>query len=594
MKITSEELREKYLSFFKEKNHEIIDSASLIPENDPTVLFTMAGMHPLVPYLAGEKHPKGSRLANCQKCIRTGDIEEVGDNTHCTFFEMLGNWSLGDYFKEDSIKYSYEFLTDEKYLNIPKDRLYFTVFEGDDTIPKDTVSYDVWRSLGVDESHITYLGKKDNFWILGSGVGPCGPDTEIFYDTLKPSCSSTCGVDCDCGKYVEIWNNVFMQYNMNADKTIEELKNKNVDTGLGLDRVLYILNDKESVYDTDLFSGLKTKLEEVSGLKYEENVKSFRIVMDHLRTSVFILGDQKCLAPSNTGAGYVLRRLIRRMVKHLRQLNIDTTDFNNISVLANVFISKYKDVYSSLGDNEQFILSELEKEVVKFNKTINDGMKMFNKLIKKNGLTKISGEDSFKLFDTYGFALEFTMELAEENNIEVDVEGFEKRYKEHQEKSRTASAGQFKGGLADDSYETVKYHTLAHIMLASLKEIFSKDVVQKGANITAERIRFDFSLDHKMTDEEKSLLTTMVNEKIKEGLEVKMEVMPLEEARKQGAEGMFSNKYDEVVKVYSIGEFSKEICGGPHVSNSNELGEFVILKEESSSSGVRRIKAILK
>lgn len=594
MRITSNELRDKYLNFFKEKQHEIISSASLVPENDPTVLFTMAGMHPLVPYLSGQEHPKGKRLVNCQKCIRTGDIDEIGDNTHCTFFEMLGNWSLGDYFKEDSIKYSYEFLTSEKYLNIDKERLYFSVFEGDENFEKDVDSFEIWKSLGVDENHIKFLGKKDNFWILGSGVGPCGPDTEIFYDTLKPKCKDSCSVDCDCGKYVEIWNNVFMQYNMNVDKKITNLQNKNVDTGLGLDRVLYILNEKDSVYDTDLFEDLKLKIEELSKLKYEENKKSFRIVMDHLRTSIFILGDEKYTLPSNTGSGYVLRRLIRRMVKHLRTLNIDTTNFSDIKVLAETLILKYKDVYQSLEKNQNLILDELEKEIIKFNKTINDGMKMFNKLIKNKNITLISGTDSFKLFDTYGFALEFTIELAKENGIEVDVEDFEKQYKLHQEKSRTASAGQFKGGLADDSYNSIKYHTLAHLILASLKKIYSNDVIQKGSNITSERLRFDFSLDHKMTIEEKEQLVKMVNEKIQEGIDVTMEIMPIEEARKIGAEGIFDNKYEDVVNVYFIDDFSIEMCGGPHVKNTKELGEFVLLKEESSSSGVRRIKAVLK
>ena len=594
MRISARQLRDKYLEFFKSKEHEIISSASLIPENDPTVLFTMAGMHPLVPYLAGEAHPKGKRLASCQKCIRTGDIEEVGDNTHCTFFEMLGNWSLGDYFKEDSIKYSYEFLTSAQYLNIPKERLFVSVFEGNENIPRDDEPAKIWQEVGVDKSHIKYLGKKDNFWILGSGVGPCGPDTEIFYDTLKPSCGENCGVDCDCGKYVEIWNNVFMQYNMDENKQINELKNKNVDTGLGLDRVLYILNDKTSVYDTDLFDKVKLKLEEISGLKYEDNIKSFRIVMDHLRTSMFILGDEKYITPSNTGAGYVLRRLIRRMVRHLRVLNIDTTDASFIEELVDCFISEYEYAYSSLVANKSIICNELYKEIKKFNKTINDGMKMFNKLLRKNESKVISGEDAFKLFDTYGFAIEFTLELATEANIEVDIDGFNECFKAHQEKSRTAAAGTFKGGLADNSDESIKYHTLAHIMLASLKRIYSNDVIQKGCNITPERIRFDFSLDHKMTDEEKTLLVKMVNDQIKAGLDVSMEQMSIETAKKMGAEGIFTNKYDDIVKVYKIGEYSTEICGGPHVKNTKELGEFVLVKEESSSSGVRRIKAVLK
>ncbi len=589
--LTSKELREFYLHFFESHNHTIIPSSSVIPENDPTVLFTTAGMHPLVPYLLGEHHPAGKRLCDVQKCIRTSDIDEVGDNSHLTFFEMLGNWSLGDYFKDEAIRMSYEFLTSKDYLNIPKEKLYFTCFAGDDTAPRDEESYNIWKSLGVSEDHLFYLPKENNFWILGSGIGPCGPDTEMFYDTGKPKCSDTCNPACDCGKYLEIWNDVFMEYYRDESGNLTKLKQQNVDTGMGLERTITVLNGLESVYDSDVFQNLKEKIEELSGKSYEENKKSFRIIMDHIRTSTFILGDDHGITPSNVGAGYVLRRLIRRAIRHLRKLGLME---DALVKLAEVVINDYSDVYKELDKNKEFIYKELESEGIKFGKTIKDGEKLFYKVIKHLEGDIISGEDAFKLFDTFGFPLEMTEELARENGLKVDTLGFEEKFKEHQEKSRTIDAGSFKGGLADSSYESTKYHTLAHLMLAALQTMYGPDIIQKGCNITSERIRFDFNLDHKMTDEEKAELTKIVNEKIKEGIPVTMEEMSYEEAKKRGAHGTFEDRYGSIVKVYSIGDFSKEICGGPHVNNTSELGTFKITKEESSSAGVRRIKGVLE
>ena len=589
--VKANELREKYLKFFESKGHKIIPSASLIPENDPTVLFTTAGMHPLVPYLLGEKHPEGKRLTDVQKCIRTSDIDEVGDNSHLTFFEMLGNWSLGDYFKEEAIKFSYEFLTSEEYLNIPKDRLYFSVFAGDETAPRDVESYNIWRSLGVSDDHLFYLPKENNFWILGSGIGPCGPDTEMFYDTGKEKCSKECNPACDCGKYLEIWNDVFMEFYKEEDGTLKKLENKNVDTGMGLERTITVLNGLESVYDSSIFASIKKRLEELSGLSYQDNKKVFRIIMDHVRTSTFILGDDHGITPSNVGAGYVLRRLLRRTIRHLKKLNINEYVLNE---LANIYIEEYKDIYNELSRNKEVIFRELEKEYTKFSKTLKDGEKLFYKVIKNLEGNIVSGTDAFKLFDTFGFPIEMTQELARENNLEVDLEGFTNCFKEHQEKSRTIDAGSFKGGLADRSEESIKYHTLAHLLLATLQEIYGKDVVQKGCNITAERIRFDFNLDHKLTDEEKLRIENRVNEMIQSNTPVSYEEIPYEKAKEEGAHGTFDNKYGEMVKVYTIGNLSKEICGGPHVSTTNELGTFRIKKEESSSAGVRRIKGVLE
>lgn len=590
-KLTSRELRSLYLNFFKNYNHVVIPSASLIPENDPTVLFTTAGMHPLVPYLLGENHSAGKRLVNFQKCVRTGDIDSVGDASHLTFFEMLGNWSLGDYFKEEALKMSYEFLTSEEYLAIPKDKLYFTVFGGEDSIPKDEETYQIWKSIGIDDDHLFYLGKEHNFWILGSGIGPCGPDSEMFYDTGKEACSENCSPACSCGKYLEIWNNVFMQYNSDGNGNYTSLEKPNVDTGMGLERTVSVLNELDSVYDTDLFVNIKNKIESLANKKYEDNLNSMRIILDHIRTATFMLGDDLGLTPSNIGQGYVLRRIIRRTIRHLKKL--DVID-GSISELGKCVIEDYADIYPELKRNQEFIIAELNKEEENFNKTLKDGEKLFNKAIKNLNGNKLLGSEAFKLFDTFGFPLEMTIELARENGVEVDTLGFEEAYRHHREVSKTLDAGAFKGGLADDSYETTKYHTLAHILLASLKEMFGQETVQKGANITQERLRLDFNLDHKMTDEEKQILEQKVNEKIRTNTPVVCEIMSLEEAKKLGAEGVFADKYGEKVKVYTIKDISCEICGGPHVENTNELGKFKIIKEESSSSGVRRIKGILE
>lgn len=578
-----------YFKFFESKGHKVIPSASIIPENDPTVLFTTAGMHPLVPYLLGEPHPEGKRLVNVQKCLRTVDIDNVGDESHLTFFEMLGNWSLGDYFKEEAIKWSYEFLTSKEYLGIPKEKLAFTVFEGDENAPKDMDSFNAWKSCGVEEKDIYFLDKKHNWWELGSGSGPCGPDTEMFYK-VKDKCSNECNPACDCNCFLEIWNDVFMEYNLKDGKYLPN-KQKNVDTGMGLERVLTVFNNKKSVYDTELFYNTKKRLEELTNTKYEDNLRDYRIIMDHLRTSVFILGDDKHLTPSNTGAGYILRRLIRRMIRYIKNLNVQESILKELAL---VVINDYKEDYPELERNKDFIIEELLKEEIKFNKTIKDGYKMFDKVTRNIEDKKLDGENAFKLFDTFGFPLEFTIELAKEKGIEVDVKGFNNKFKEHQEKSRTASQGEFKGGLADTSYESTKYHTLAHILLASLKEMYGSDVIQKGANITPERLRFDFNLDRKMTEEEKEELTTKVNNYIKQNLDVIKEEMTYEEAKKQGAEGIFTDKYGSKVFVYTIGNISKEICGGPHVKNTSELGIFKIIKEESSSAGVRRLKVILE
>ena len=587
----AKELREKYLKFFESKGHKIITSSSIVPENDPTVLFTTAGMHPLVPYLLGEHHPSGNKLTDVQKCIRTSDIDEVGDASHLTFFEMLGNWSLGAYFKEDAIKYSYEFLTSKEYLNIPKEKLYFTVFAGDNDAPRDEESYNIWHSLGVDEDHLFYLPKENNFWILGSGIGPCGSDTEMFYDTGKPKCSPNCSPACSCGKYLEIWNDVFMEFYKDEEGHLSKLKQQNVDTGMGLERTITVLNGYESVYDSEIFAGVKAKLEELSHLKYADNKASFRIIMDHLRTSIFILADDHSITPSNIGAGYVLRRLLRRMIRHLKKLGISEYVLED---LANIYILEYQDIYEELKRNKEVVFRELEKEYNKFSKTLKDGEKLFYKTIKHLDGNTLSGVDAFKLFDTFGFPIEMTVELAKENNLEVDIKGFEEAFKVHQEKSRTIDAGSFKGGLADTSETSVKYHTLAHLLLATLQEIYGKDIYQKGCNITSERIRFDFNLDHKLTDEEKIKIENRVNEMIQTNTPVTFEEIPYEKAKEEGAHGTFANKYGEIVKVYTIGNLSKEICGGPHVSNTGVLGHFKIIKEESSSAGVRRIKGILE
>jgi alanyl-tRNA synthetase len=594
-KLKANELRDKFLSFFREKGHAVIPSASIIPENDPTVLFTTAGMHPLVPYLLGAKHPEGKRLANVQKCIRTGDIDEVGDSTHCTFFEMLGNWSLGDYFKEEAIAWSWEFLTSEKWLNIPKERLYFSVFAGDEDAPRDMESYNYWLSHGVEKDHIFFLPKKNNWWGPAGATGPCGPDTEMFYDTGKEKCSPDCSPACNCGKFVEIWNDVFMEYNKTADGKYEPLAQKNVDTGMGLDRTIAVLQGVDSVYDTDLYRDIMNKIRRIADKEYgqdEETTRAYRIVADHIRTSVFILGDQKGVTPSNVDQGYVLRRLIRRAIRFGLQIGIPE---GSTPEIAQAVIDQYKGVYPELAKNAAFIKQELSLEEERFQRTIKQGLREFGKLINRLGkdVKVIDGPSAFRLYDTFGFPLEFTQELASENGYTVDVEGFEKSFRHHQEISQAGAAQRFKGGLADHSEETTKLHTATHLLHAALRKVLGEEVAQKGSNITAERLRFDFSFSRKVNKEELKEIENLVNEFIEKDAEVICEEMPLEKAKESGAIGLFESKYGNMVKVYTIGDFSKELCGGPHVARTGELGRFKIKKEESSSAGVRRIKAVL-
>ena len=591
-KLNANHLRELYLNFFKSKGHVIIPSASLIPENDPTVLFTTAGMHPLVPYLMGQTHPAGKRVTDVQKCMRTGDIESVGDASHCTFFEMLGNWSFGDYFKNESIAFSHEFLTGKDYLALDKERLYFTVFKGDENAPRDMESYHAWKSHGVADNHIFFLEKEDNWWGPVGDSGPCGPDTEIFYDT-KPNSNLACDPTVHNGRLVEIWNNVFMQYFKNQDGTYRPLEQKNVDTGMGLERVLMSLQNLESVYDTGIFDNTITLLEQISGKQYNSEYKrSFRIICDHIRTSTFLLGDEKAITPSNTDQGYVLRRIIRRMIRHLKKIGIEE---NVLDKLATSVIDYYGDYYTELKNHKDFITEQLNKEEVLFGRTINQGIKEFNKLISSLQEKVISGENAFRLFDTFGFPLEFTEELAKEHDYVVDVEGYKAAYAEHQEKSRKGAEQKFKGGLIDHSEETTRLHTATHLLQAALREKFGDTVHQMGSNITPERLRFDFAFDRKITPEELIEIENRVNEFIQMSVPVEMKEMTYEEAQEMGALGLFKEKYDlNKVKVYKIGSISKECCGGPHVGNTCELGKFKIAKEEASSAGVRRIKAILE
>lgn len=591
-KLTANKIRNMYIDFFKSKGHTAIPSASLIPENDPTVLFTTAGMHPLVPYLLGEKHPAGKRLVDVQKCLRTGDIDSVGDSTHCTFLEMLGNWSLGDYFKEESITWSYEFLTSTEWLNIDIQRLHFTVFEGDENAPKDEKTYNKWIELGVDKSHLYFLGKEDNWWGPAGQTGPCGPDTEIFYDTQKKKCSKECMPGCSCGKYVEIWNNVFMEYNKGKDGSYSPLSQRNVDTGMGLERLFATLLNAESVYSTELFANLIDKLEELSNEKYDGiHQKSFRIIADHIRTAVFVLSDETPIVPTNNDQGYILRRIIRRAIRHLSKLGIDS---KFIGALADIVINDYKDWYIELEYKREHILQELNKEEELFSKTISQGVREFEKLATKLEDKIIPGKMAFRLFDTFGFPIEFTEEMAQENGYTVDIDGYKACFKEHQEKSRKGAENRFKGGLADNSIETTRLHTATHILHKALRNLFGESVEQKGSNITAERLRFDFKFDRKMTPDEITLIEDEVNKVITSNLKVSVKEMTFDDAKLEGAIGLFENKYNQDnVKVYSIGDFSKEVCGGPHVENTGELGQFKILKESSSSSGVRRIKAVL-
>ncbi len=655
---SASELRALFLRFFSEKQHAVIPSASIIPENDPTVLFTTAGMHPLVPYLLGTKHPMGTRLTDVQKCIRTGDIDEVGDASHLTFFEMLGNWSLGDYFKKEAISWSWEFLTSPEWLGLDPDKLAFSVFAGDEDCPRDDEAADIWRSMGVKDDHIFFLPKENNWWGPAGTTGPCGPDTEMFIIKDQEPCGPDCSPACDCGRYLEIWNDVFMQYDKQVDGTFKPLAQKNVDTGMGLERTFCVLKGVKSVYDTDIFSGVLAKIGELCGKTYGEDpelVKSFRIIADHMRTSTFIIGDDRGVTPSNVDQGYVLRRLIRRAVRHGMKLGLPVGATCDIS---KVIIDQYKEVYPELGRNEAHILEQLKLEEDRFQRTLKQGMKEFEKVynnlsrvitafeglkaaLNTDGLkeaaaaakkvlrpapemlemielvkgieetgalpegfeeklnafiaanSRIDGRSAFKLYDTYGFPIEITVEMATEKGITVDEEGFAERFKQHQETSHAGAEQRFKGGLADHTEETAKLHTATHLLHAALRKVLGDEVAQKGSNITAERLRFDFSFSRKMTKEEIEEVERLVNEYIAAGAEVVCEEMTVEEAKAQGAIGLFESKYGERVKVYTMGAFSKEICGGPHASNIGDLKSFKIKKEESSSAGVRRIKAVI-
>ena len=645
---SANELRSLFLKFFEEKGHARIPSASVIPENDPTVLFTTAGMHPLVPYLMGEKHPMGTRLTDVQKCIRTGDIDEVGDPSHLTFFEMLGNWSLGDYFKAEMIPWSWEFLTGKDWLGLDPDRLAFTVFEGDKDAPRDEEAANLWRAQGVKDENLFYLPKKHNWWGPAGITGPCGPDTEMFIIRDQPPCGPNCSPACDCGRYLEIWNDVFMQYEKQADGTFIPLRQKNVDTGMGLERTYCVLMGASTVYETEIFARIIGKIEELSGKKYgesEEITRAIRIISDHMRTATFIIGDDRGVTPSNVDQGYVLRRLIRRAVRHGMKLGMPA---GFTCEIARVIIDQYKEVYPELSRNGAHILEQLKLEEERFQRTLKKGMAEFEKVYgnmmkKRDAFTalkadrtnpdavaaalrqlppspdnkpvieqvkdgsisdetidallsatgKMDGRSAFKLYDTYGFPIEITREMAAEKGIDVDTEGFQERFKKHQENSHAGAEQRFKGGLQDHSEQTTKLHTATHLLHAALRKVLGPEVAQKGSNITPERLRFDFSFGRKMTDEEKKEVERLVNEYIQAAAPITCEEMTVAEAKAQGAIGLFESKYGERVKVYTMGEFSKEICGGPHASNTGDLKSFKIKKEEASSAGVRRIKATI-
>ena len=648
--LSSNELRALFLKFFQKKGHSVIPSASVIPENDPTVLFTTAGMHPLVPYLLGQKHPQGTRLTDVQKCIRTGDIDEVGDMSHLTFFEMLGNWSLGDYFKDQMIPWSWEFLTSPEWLGIDPDKLAFTVFEGDEDCPRDEEAANLWRKCGVKDDHLFYLPKEHNWWGPAGVTGPCGPDTEMFIITKKP-CGPDCSPACHCGAYLEIWNDVFMQYNKQKDGSFIPLTQKNVDTGMGLERTICVLNGKKSVYETDAFTGILAKIEELCGKKYtpdDENTRAFRIVADHMRTSTFIIGDPRGIGPSNVGQGYILRRLIRRAVRYGMGLGLQE---GFTAEIAKVIIDQYKAVYPELEQNKAFVLEQLTLEEGRFARTLKQGEKEFDKVMNNlrrtreamekiladdtlaaaeeavkthvlrpqpdmvsaieavkagdlakvkaecqrihDSLNMIDGRSAFKLYDTYGFPIEITKELAAENGLTVDEADFAKRFEQHQATSRSGAEQIFKGGLADHSEQTTCLHTATHLLQAALRKVLGDEVHQKGSNITAERLRFDFTFGRKVTPEELAQVEALVNEAIAAKVPITMEEMTVSEAKAQGAMGLFESKYGEVVRVYTMGPYSKEICGGPHANNTGDLVSFKIIKEEASSAGVRRIKATI-
>jgi len=592
-KISSISLRKMWIEFYLDKDHKEIGSASVIPENDPTVLFTTAGMHPLVPYLMGQKHPQGTRLVNAQKCIRTGDIDEVGDDSHCTFFEMLGNWSLGDYFKKEQIAWSFEFLTSEKYLGIPLKNLAISVFAGDKNASKDEESAKLWIEQGIPKDRIFYLSKEHNWWGPAGQTGPCGPDTEMFFVKDIVDCKKGCDPSCNCGKYLEIWNDVFMQYNKNNEGKFETLAQKNVDTGMGLERTLCVLQGKKSVYETDIFVPIIKKIEEISGQKHGENsekTKAIRIIADHIRTSVHMIGDIKGITPSNTDQGYVLRRLLRRAIRYANQLNMPK---NSIVEVAKTVINTYKDIYKEIGQNQDKILNEIAIEEDRFEKTIKGGLKEFDKLKHYLVGDTISGKAAFKLYDTYGFPLEMTIELAKEHTLKVDVDSFNKCFIEHQAKSSAGSIQKFKGGLADNTAVVTRLHTATHLLHSALKKVLGDDVNQKGSNITEERLRFDFSFNRPMTADEIKKTEDIVNEAIKKDIKIECIEIELGKAKEMGAIGLFGDKYGEKVKVYKIEGYSLEMCGGPHTEKTGELGVFKIVKEQSSSSGVRRIKGVL-
>jgi alanyl-tRNA synthetase len=609
--MTAQELRQKYLNFFKDQGHSIMASASLIPENDPTVLFTTAGMHPLVPYLLGENHPAGQRLVSVQKCIRTGDIDEVGDLTHLTFFEMLGNWSLGDYFKPEAIKWSYEFLTDKKYLGLDKNKLAISVFAGDNDAPFDQESYDEWIKLGIAPERIAKLGKEDNWWGPAGQTGPCGPDTEMFYWVSDESVPKI--FDSKDKRWVEIWNDVFMAYGKLADGSFAPLKQTNVDTGMGLERTLCVVNNISDIYQTDLFLPLIEELEKLSGKKYQEDVKAFRIITDHIKAATLIMGDDKGIAPSNTDQGYIVRRLIRRAIRYGRQLGL--LDKFWTGQISREVIQIYVHTYPELRKNSNFIITNFSNEEIKFSETLENGLKIINKISKQktNGDLKtftLKANELFNLYQTYGFPIEVSLEEINKirrDNVGIDIPRdvqdnfinlFNLELNKHQELSRTAAAGKFKGGLADHGAITTKLHTATHLLLASLRQVLGEQVFQKGSNITADRLRLDFSHGDKLTPEQIKQVEDLVNGAITQALPVTMQEMSLAEAKAVKAMGVFESKYDERVKVYTVGSpdapFSREICGGPHVSNTEELGHFKIKKEEASSAGVRRIKAVLE
>jgi alanyl-tRNA synthetase len=581
--MTSDQIKESFLKFFEKHGHAIIEGASLVPENDPTVLFTTAGMHPLVPYLLGEPHPMGRRLANVQRCVRTDDIDEVGDTSHLTFFEMLGNWSLGDYFKEEAIRLSYEYLTE--WLHLDPNRLWVSVFAGDEDAPRDEEAASIWRSLGIPQERICYFGKKQNWWGPAGQTGPCGPDTEMFIDTGKPPCSPSCDPSCSCGKYIELWNDVFMEYNKTAAGTYEPLKQRNVDTGFGLERGAMLLQGKDSVFETDLFQPI---MEAISRFAKGDDIVSHRIVADHLRAVTFLIADG--VPPSNVERGYVVRRLIRRAIRHGRRLGI-TQPF--VASVAEAVIGRYKGDYPHLERERDRILEELRGEEAKFGRTLERGLREFERVVAESD-GRISGEDAFHLYDTFGFPIELTIELAAEKGLLVDREGYEEHFRRHQELSRAGAEQKFKGGLADYSEETTKLHTATHLLHQALRDVLGPHVQQKGSNITPERLRFDFSHPQKMTPEEIAAVERIVNEKIQANLPVTMEITTVEDAKARGALALFTDRYGEQVKLYKIGDYSLEVCGGPHVEYTGQLGRFRIVKEEASGAGVRRIRAVLE